>query len=242
MTEQDPPAAPTTPAQQRLPTYPSFPSFPAPGGYDPRRFMPPPSKTKAGWALGLACFPGLVTWIISLILSIQVISDSKQRPGNGKGMAIAALIIMPIWISVIILLVVVDALDDADRDTAGIVTHSGEVSTTDLRLGDCVAENLTEKKYTSIQVTPCDTTHYFEVYATFTLDDGSFPGQDEVDRQAEVGCAKRFARYIDVPLADSKLDVVYLRPFKGSWPVDHGVACLVTTGHQLTESLKFSKR
>ncbi len=122
------------------------------------------------------------------------------------------------------------------------MTHAGDVKATDLRPGDCTADDLAEKKYTTIKVTPCDSAHYSETYATFALEDGDFPGQDEVDRLAEGGCVKRFARYVGVPAADSELDIFYLRPFESSWSQDQGVACLVTTGSQISESLKSSKR
>jgi len=204
--------------------------------------MPPPSRTKAGWALGLACFPGLITWIISLILSIQVISDSKHRPGNGKGMAIAALIIMPVWIGAIILLVVVGSLNDADRDTAGAVTHAGEVASTDVRLGDCTADNLGEKTYFTVDVTPCSSLHFFEAYAEFDLDAGDFPGLAEVGRLADTGCAARFESFVGKPYARSKLEVLFLHPVESSWSRDRTVTCLVSTGSRSTGTLEGSKR
>ena len=238
MSEHVPP-----PSGSTQPYAPGYPTHPAAGirPYDRHEF--PPSKTKAGWALGLAAVPAPLAWIASLILAIQVISDSKHRPGNGKGMAIAALVIIPVWVLLFIgLIVVATTVDDADRNSAGVVTRTGDLSTTKLRPGDCTADDLAEKTYTTIKVTPCGSAHYFETYATFALADGDFPGQDEVDRLAEGGCVKRFARYVGVPVDDSKLHILYLRPLESSWPVDHGVACLVTTGSQITESVQFSKR
>ncbi|KAA1398045.1 septum formation family protein [Aeromicrobium ginsengisoli] len=240
MTEQDPPAPPPPAAQQ--PPLPAFPAHPAYRPQDQWRSMPPPTKTKAGWALGLALVPGLVTWIISLILSIQVISDSKRRPGNGKGMAIAALIIIPVWICVIVLLVVVDSLNDADRDTAGVVTHSGEISSNDLRPGDCTPDDLGEKTYLEITVTPCTSPHFHEAYAEFDLAAGDFPGQAEVSRLANAGCVDRFESFVGKPYADSQLDVLFLRPVESSWTANRAVTCLVSTGSSTTGTLEGSKR
>lgn len=239
MTEQDPPAAPANPAQQPLAAYSSFPTSTA---QDPRRTMPPPSKTKAGWALGLACFPGLITWLISLILALQVLSDSRHGRDHGRRMAIAALIIIPVWISVIVLLVVLDSLNDADRDTAGVVTHRGEVASTDLRPGDCTADNLGEKTYFEVTVTPCSTAHYFEAFAEFDLDTGSFPGLTEVGRLADTGCADRFESYVGVPYADSRLEVLFLHPIESSWTLNRTVTCLVSTGSRSTGTLEGAKR
>jgi hypothetical protein len=253
MSDQDPPAAPVPPSSSAgSPTYPGYPtpqasspeypSFPTGGPQSYERGQPPPSKTKAGWALGLAIVPAPLAWIVSLILAIQVISDSKHQRGNGKGLAIAALVIIPVWILIVIGFVIATMVDNADRDASGVVTHTGDVLATDLRPGDCTADDLAEKTYTTIQVTPCGSAHYFETYATFVLADGGFPGQDEVDRLAEGGCFRRFESYVGVPAADSKLEVLYLRPFESSWALDRGVACLVSSGSQSTDSVKGVKR
>ncbi len=116
MSDQVPPPTEPPAGQPYAPAFPSYPTG-GPQSYDPRRSMPPPSKTKAGWALGLAIAPAPLAWLISLILSIQVISDSKHRPGNGKGMAIAALIIIPVWVVLFVGLIV------AATSTTPIVTR-----------------------------------------------------------------------------------------------------------------------
>ncbi len=241
MSDQVPPPTEPPAGQPYAPAFPSYPTG-GPQSYDPRRSMPPPSKTKAGWALGLACFPGLVTWIISLILSIQVISDSKHRPGNGKGMAIAALIIIPLWIVLIVAVLIGDAADDADRDVSGTVTRSGEVLVTDVRAGDCIVNGFDDKAMYTVDVTPCAEPHALETYATFDLERGDYPGDKEVERLSTIGCVDRFGPFVGVEAGESELDIAYILPARGSWEKSRNVACVVSEGKASTGTLKNSRR
>ncbi|MEO6606152.1 MAG: septum formation family protein [Aeromicrobium sp.] len=229
-----PPIGPVGQSMSPLPSLPRNPEMDRQG--------PPPSTTMAGWALGLAIAPFPLAWIVSVILAIQVIGRSKYSPGHGKGMAIAALIIVPLWIIATIGLFALSELTSADRDDTGTVTEAGRVDATKVQVGDCVKDDdlVGETNY-SINVIPCTDAHLFEAYANFDLPSGSYPGDDVVSSQAEDGCTKRFQSYIGTSYDESDLDVTFLYPIKSSWRIDKGVTCLVTDG-TTKGSLKDAKR
>lgn len=133
-------------------------------------------------------------------------------------------------------------LTEADRDKSGNVTSQGKVDVTDLAAGDCVVENLAEKEFLRVEVAPCAKAHFFETYATYELEDGDFPGEEQLDQLAGQGCYDRFADFVGVSYDDSELEMSYLMPAEETWSSDRGVACLITANGESTGSLKAAKR
>lgn len=216
----------------------SYSAYPTDGGPSP---LPPPSTTKATWALILAIIPAVLTWIGAIVLAIQVLADSRDGRNHGKGRAIAALVICGLWLVVTAAIVIVALTGRADRDSTGKVTEAGSVDVTKIQIGDCLVDDVTGEASTSVDVVPCSKTHLYEAYSNFTLPDGDFPGEAEVVSAAEEGCVDRFKSYIGVAYDDSEIDVTYLHPLKESWNIDRGVTCLVTEGNG-TGTLKDAKR
>lgn len=89
---------------------------------------------------------------------------------------------------------------------------------------------------------PCDSPHQLEAYATFTLPDGAFPGQDDVDRLSEGGCVKRFEDYIDMSYDESEIEISFLRLFAEAWDFDRGVTCMLDAGSPTTGTLEGAQR
>ncbi|GAA3529435.1 septum formation family protein [Aeromicrobium panaciterrae] len=133
-------------------------------------------------------------------------------------------------------------LTEADRDKDGNVTSQGKVSVDELKAGDCVVENIAEKEYARVEVAPCAKEHSSEIYATFELEDGDFPGDKQVDELAGQGCYDRFETFVGISYDDSALDMTYLLPLEDSWDVDRGVACMVMADGATTGSFKGAKR
>jgi Septum formation len=229
-----------------------------PGGPRPPAYPDPPSRTMAGWALGLAIVPccfGIST-LVGIGLAITVLVRSRHGQNHGKGLAIAALVIGPLWIIGGIVAGVAGALDDltqdADRDSAGRVTDRSTISVLKLRDGDCfnqtaIADKLDDETVETkeAEVMPCSDLHQFEVYEVYDLPDGDYPGEDKLSRSSALRCITAFADFVGKPYGKSRLEPYVLYPQPFSWRVlhDRSVTCFVGEPHRLTTgTLEGSRR
>ncbi len=80
-----------------------------------------------------------------------------------------------------------------------------------LKTGDCL--NPQGQSYTLI---PCDTPHQAEVFATFKLAGGKYPGNSASSAAASQGCATRLTGYLNPQLAVS-LASTYVYPDATAW-------------------------
>jgi hypothetical protein len=243
MTEQQPPQPDPNqpygpPAGQPYPQ--AYPGQPYPSvGQDNR----PPSKALAVTALVMAVLGFFViTAIAAVVLAIIVLVQSRGGRKNGKGMAISALVICALWVVGLIIVIVALVNSQPERDSSGQVVEGGHVLTGSIRTGDCLKKEPSTSAQLTVELVPCSEAHREEAFANFDLKGDTFPGQTEVDRQAELGCMTNFETYVGLPVEDSRLRVFYLRPSKDSWDVDKGVTCMVSDGTAGTGSLKGAKR
>lgn len=133
-------------------------------------------------------------------------------------------------------------LTEADRDANGNLTSQGKIDVTDLKVGDCVVDNLAEGQFTRVKVAPCTQSHFFETFATFTLPKTDFPGDEQVEKLSGKGCLKKFAGFVGISFDDSKIDMTHMAPVESTWDINRGVACILTEGVETTGSLKGAKR
>jgi len=105
-------------------------------------------------------------------------------------------------------------------------------------LGNLVAIGLAIEVLSTVEVGPCSQPHSGEVFASFDLADGPFPGDAQVLRLAEGGCFKRLGKYVGEARDVSKLEVYAYYPVKATWSLDQGVTCMVTTASPTSGSLK----
>ena len=103
-----------------------------------------------------------------------------------------------------------------------------------LRTGDCL--NPQGQSYT---LTSCDSPHGAEVFATFKLAGGKWPGNTAVATEASGGCATRLNGYLNPQLAIS-LASTYVYPDAVAWQAGtRTVICEVrATAGQLTGSVR----
>lgn len=196
----------------------------------------------AGWSLALALLPSLITWVLAVVFASIVMSRSKDGRPHGKGMAIAAFVIVGVYVVGIVVAVAAYLATGADRDASGRVTDAGRVTVVDLRTGDCLPDAGLEGEQLMVQIVPCGDSHVSEVFATFDLD-GQWSSPREVDRISEGGCLERFSDFVGVRQRRSSLDVFYLRPTnEQAFDADRGVVCLLVAPEPLTGSLEGSGR
>jgi hypothetical protein len=207
----------------------------------------------AGWALGLAAAPccGL-TSTVGIVLAIVVLARSRQGVDHGRRLAVAALVIGPIWVVLGVVAAVTGMFDlssDASRDEAGKVAVRSEQSTMKLRSGDCFDELGEGADDTEIAETvtavPCAQPHQFQVFHEFDLTGDSYPTPDEISRVAEDTCSAEFRPFVGITYDASELEVSWLTPSFDTWDRlgDRSVDCLVGISDELiTGTLENSRR
>lgn len=121
-----------------------------------------------------------------------------------------------------------------------------EVDVFELEVGDCFDQiEPGDGTVESVTAVDCDQPHDHEVYATYDLDDGDWPGADAVRAEAEEGCRVRFEVYVGAPYADSELEAAAFWPTEASWQ-EHGdreVVCFLSDpDDSLTGSMRDTER
>jgi uncharacterized protein YjbI with pentapeptide repeats len=106
-----------------------------------------------------------------------------------------------------------------------------------LRPGECINS---AGNGLNVTVLSCATPHDAEVFATFSLLAGTWPGASAVQQDAGNGCASRLASYLNPQLATADLTQEYVYPNRAAWRADERtVVCEVrAVSGQLTGSVR----
>jgi hypothetical protein len=227
--------------------YGAPPSAPAGFGAPPQepwQQSPMPGQQPSGGRNGLAIASficGLIGFgLFGLIFGFIALSQIKKRNQRGRGLAIGGILLSVLWFVVGIALVVwVVMAGTANRNDAGAITEGGSVSSFDLKPGDCLNGLAESNNITSVPAVPCTQPHDGEVFATFEITDGTWPGDAEVAKQAETGCVQRLPEYSAKAAKDEKLEIFFLHPTAASWAQgDHEVTCVAMDPAKRTGSIK----
>ncbi|WP_164842355.1 DUF4190 domain-containing protein [Actinoplanes solisilvae] len=224
-----PNAFPPPPAYAAPP--PGYPQAPQPytdpyAGYAPP--PPPPATGTNGFAIAALILGILGGGLLGIIFGIVALVQIKKRPQGGRGLAIAGLVISGVWLLVYLVACgFAIASDDGDDKAANSVgSGNNRVSVYNLREGDCVGDLGDKDTVYDVPVVKCSVSHEGEVFGTFELPTGAWPGEDKVYSLADAGCAKRLDSYASGPVDD--LEYFPLTPVKSEWPKDRGVTCIAT--------------
>jgi len=106
-----------------------------------------------------------------------------------------------------------------------------------LRPGECVN---TSANGLSATVLSCATPHDAEVFATYTLPAGAWPGAAAVQQDAASGCESRLSGYLNPQLATADLTQEYIYPNQAAWKAgERTVVCEVSAvSGKLTGSVR----
>ncbi|MGW4947513.1 septum formation family protein [Actinoplanes sp. NPDC004185] len=173
--------------------------------------------------MGCAGLPSIIFGVIGL--------RQSKRNGDRRGRfyAIAGLVVCGLWalaIAVAVGVAVVrDAADGPDRDATGAINGARELKVTELRVGDCL-KDISSQTGSYVDVVPCSTTHYSEVFALFPLREGDWPGDAQVKETARTGCDDRYAAYAGVKLDEDSWTVLAVPPEELHFSSDRDVLCL----------------
>ena len=106
-----------------------------------------------------------------------------------------------------------------------------------LRPGECINS---AGNGLNVTVRSCVTPHDAEVFATFSLPPGTWPGVSAVQLEAGNGCASRLSSYLNPQLATADLTQAYVYPNQAAWQAgERTVVCEVSAASgQLTGSVR----
>lgn len=136
--------------------------------------------------------------------------------------------------------------DEPTRDDSGDITETEDVNPNSLQAGDCFndPDPGSPTQVTALEAVPCDEEHNNEVFHVFQLDDGDFPGADEVKQLGLDGCEPELEGYVGATAEDAGLAIVPVTPTEQSWndKDDRTVLCALykADGSKLTGSLEGS--
>jgi hypothetical protein len=204
----------------------------APADSTPAVPRPPFSKLSVA-ALVTGVLP-LAPAAIGLGIAGLVVTRRGRR--RGRGLAIGGLLAAIVWIAVGAALGTVATLTHGFRKPVTIeYSYSGAPAVFGLRQGNCI----TIPNDSVASVVPCTTPHDAEVFATFALPAGPWPGSDAVRQEANDECAALLNGYLNPQLAIS-LSQDYVYPGQVAWQGGtRTVICEVrATSGQLTQSVR----
>lgn len=118
----------------------------------------------------------------------------------------------------------------ATTTTAPSTAVTGEdIDIFDIRVGDCLTQEVGSGTTSSTEVIPCSESHSGEIYASFNSAAATFPGSDGINTEAEDGCVLRFTDFVGVPWEESTLAISYFVPTQDSWDLanDREILCIL---------------
>ncbi|MET9352199.1 DUF4190 domain-containing protein [Streptomyces sp. NPDC006617] len=178
----------------------------------------------AAFVLGVLCFVPAV----GLVLGLVALARIRKRGQRGKGFAVAGCVLSSVGLALWVLTLSTGAAGDfwdGFRDAA-----RGEGTAYSLEKGQCFTTpsgSLQGVTY-DVDEVPCAREHDGEVFASFDLPDGSYPGDGEITRAADDRCyALQDAYAMDRWALPADVDVYYLTPTSASWRTgDREITCL----------------
>jgi hypothetical protein len=232
------------------PGYPG--TWPQPYGYG---YPGAPSNGNNGLAIaslatGIGGFCIGLASPVAVGLGIAALTQIKRRGGDGKGMAIAGLVLGGLgtigWLLYIVLMVWLGLSSD-DEDYYGAPQPTSSYSTPatyidDLSVGECFDESGDEGE---VVRQPCTESHDGEIIAGVTLPDGPYPGDKEIDKAGDQSCATAFGEYVGSTVKDTELEWDYWTPTKQLWNTGDRLVVCAAYGpdfDQLTGSVKGTRR
>ena len=204
------------PTQNQPPQWPSYP--PPPPTWDKSQNQSWNGMAVASFVLGI--LPGS---LIAVGLGIGALVQIGREGGKGRWMAIVGIVLGALWTVFLTIGIVADAQDDEPTPPRAV---KQDVAT--LKAGDCTAR-IPDGRVGDVPVIDCAQPHREEVYAVLTLPGSKYPGDTEVENQANELCDDK----LDSMLTDDAelpagTDGYYLFPTRFLWATgDHSITCMI---------------
>jgi hypothetical protein len=179
----------------------------------------PYSPKTSGWAIASFVLGLLGGVILSVIFGVVALRRIKRLGQQGRGFAIAGLVLSGLWTLLIILLIIVGSLGNASRSSStGQITQGGKLSVFSLSVGDCFDNPADTQHVSTVTAEPCNQPHSAQVYSKFNLTGSNFsyPGTATVTQLASTGCTARTGN-IDRSKVTNAMTVHFLFPDQTAW-------------------------
>ncbi|MGW6058792.1 DUF4190 domain-containing protein [Streptomyces sp. NPDC055189] len=199
-----------------------------PGAYSPYSRPPVNGFAIASLVLGILCFLPAV----GLILGVVALAQISKKGERGKGLAIAGSILSVVGVVLLVLAVAtggardfMDGFRDAARDSrssSGFPVGKGECF-------NVPGSDLEGARYAfQVDDVPCSDRHDGEVFASFRVNEASYPGDSGLTALAENKCVDlQFAYVLDTWTDWGDTDINYFVPDRTTWRQgDRHVTCL----------------
>lgn len=135
-------------------------------------------------------------------------------------------------------------ITNASRSSTGDITKSGDMTSNDLRVGDCWdMKDPSADTIDNVTARPCGEAHEYEVFFIGSLTGNDYPTEDQFSTYVKNNCVSAFTTYVGRAYADSSLDISWLYPESKGWAIgDRTVECSAydPNNSQLTASVKGS--
>lgn len=175
--------------------------------------------------LGVLCFLPAVGLVLGILALVQI----KKRGERGKGMAIGGMVLSSLGMVLALVAVTTggagafwDGFKDAARDSGG--------SAFSLVKGDCfdVPGGSLEGMTYDVDKVPCAGEHNGEVFATFEMGEGDYPGDSTITDTADDKCYTLQDAYaMDTWAVPDDVDLYYFTPTRQSWRMgDREITCV----------------
>ncbi|KUN82679.1 hypothetical protein AQJ66_21280 [Streptomyces bungoensis] len=232
------------PPYQQGPQQPHHPYGP-PGyqpwaqGYSPYNQPAPVNGLAiASLVLGLlCCLPG-----VGLVLGLIALPQIRRRGERGTALAVTGSVLSGLGLALSVLMFATGGASDFWKGFKEGARGGASISLVKGECFDAPGGRLSGETY-DVDKVPCSGVHDGEVFASFRLRAGRYPGDDSVTGTADERCyGLQDAYAMDGWAVPGDVDVYYLTPTEDSWSAgDREVTCVfgnVTEGRNLTGSLR----
>lgn len=111
---------------------------------------------------------------------------------------------------------------------AGLAACSSGGNVFTLKPGTCYQMPDDTESVSEVEIVECSESHDLEVYHTFDMADGEFPGVEAAEEAANSGCKEAFDTFVGMAWADSKYDFATLYPTEETWAEgDREIVCAI---------------
>src|SRR5512143_275314 len=234
----EPPSATAAPVSMPTPTPTPSPFAAGPTSSPPADATLPPAAQGVGAPLNLGTGEGQagVGWVPP-----YPIAPPPSRPLWRR---------IPIGLLIFAVLVVGGAVagfvTNASRSSTGDITKGGDLTSNDLRVGDCWdMKDPNADTVDNVNAKPCGEAHAYEVFFIASMAEGAYPTEEAFTNYVDATCVPAFERYVGKAYNDSSLDISWLYPGSDAWTSgDRTIECSVydPSNHQLSASLRSSRR